>query len=108
MSIRLAPIGLALIVFTAACGDSTAPNDEVVIEMRDNSFSPSERTVSVGTTVRWRNVGEFPHNSTSTTSAWTSGDIQPNASFSRSFDTAGTFDYECTLHAGMTGRIIVQ
>jgi plastocyanin len=31
-----------------------------------------------------------------------------NTTIARTFATAGTFGYVCTLHAGMTGTVIVQ
>jgi plastocyanin len=32
----------------------------------------------------------------------------PNGDFRRTFTVAGTFNYRCTIHAGMDGTIIVQ
>ena len=31
-----------------------------------------------------------------------------NAQVARQFNTAGTFPYECTVHPGMAGTIVVQ
>jgi len=30
------------------------------------------------------------------------------ASYSRTFNTAGTFSYTCTLHGGMNGSVLVK
>jgi len=50
------------------------------------------------------------HNVTWTGAAPTGGNIpdQATGSASRTFPTAGTYDYRCTLHAGMSGRVTVQ
>jgi plastocyanin len=34
--------------------------------------------------------------------------IVSNQTVSRTFNTAGTFDYTCTLHPGMDGRVVVH
>jgi plastocyanin len=31
-----------------------------------------------------------------------------NTEVSRVFNTAGTFNYQCTIHGGMTGKVIVH
>jgi hypothetical protein len=92
-------------------GPTTPPlppvNPNTVI-MQDNSFNPATRTVSVGTTVRWVNNGSLAHNTISDTGVWTSANVNPGADFQHTFGTAGSFPYRCTLHAGMTGTIVVQ
>lgn len=101
---------LVLCVVIGGCGDDgTGPNDDTVtIEMRDNSFSPASRSIAAGTRVRWVNEGSNTHNTTGEGGAWQSGNLAPDQQFERTFSTAGTFDYECTLHAGMTGTITVN
>jgi len=39
--------------------------------------------------------------------SWGSDTLSNGQSFSKVFDAAGTFDYVCTFHPGMTGKIIV-
>ncbi len=83
----------------------------VNVSMVDNAFQPQSITIQVGDTVVWRNNGVNPHTSTSDTPGlWDSGIMAPGATFSRTFDTAGTFGYNCTLHRsiGMVGTVVVQ
>jgi plastocyanin len=109
MLARILPCALVLVLCAACGGDSAAPSNEVTIEMRDNSFSPASQPISAGTTVRWRNVGAVPHNTTSAAAGlWASDNLNPGGSFPRRFDTTGTFAYSCTLHAGMNGTIVVE
>lgn len=77
-----------------------------VIAIRDNFFDPTPAAVAVGRTVRWVNTGAQAHNSVGP--SWGSGNLNPGGSFEHQFTTAGTFDYQCTLHPEMTARIIVQ
>jgi len=79
----------------------------------DFAYSPANVTINVGDTVHWVNNGSFPHTSTSGVSPtpdgiWDSGLLGSGASYSRTFDTAGTFPYFCTLHTFMTGTVTVQ
>lgn len=107
---RFGTLALLAGLAVSACGDdgSGPGGDSFTIEMRDNSFNPPSPTVDVGTTVRWVNEGSVAHNTTSETQIWASADLQPDGSYSRAFNTAGTFPYECTIHSGMEGTITVQ
>lgn len=83
------------------------------ITMQSNSFSPNGTVIAAGTTVTWTNNDSFAHTVTSGSAGspdgmFDSGNIGANGTFSYKFDTAGTFNYYCRLHPGMTGRITVQ
>ena len=75
--------------------------------MQNNAFNPATITVSVNATVKWVNKNGTTHNVVST-GLFSSGDIPAGGTFSYHFMTAGTFDYTCTLHSGMNGKVIVQ
>ena len=71
------------------------------------NYSPRTLTVQVGGSVVWTNRDSEKHTTVSDTGLWTS-DIAPGADFTRTFPTAGKFDFHCSLHPGMTGTITVQ
>ena len=78
-------------------------------------FTPKEITVSAGTTVTWTNedttihtVVEGSPQSSGATPAFDSSIIAPSATWENTFDTAGDFDYYCTLHPFMTGKVTVS
>ena len=73
-----------------------------------SAYSPNPINVSAGATVTWTNNDTVTHTSTSDNGQWNSGNIAPQASFSRMFPTAGTFTYHCSLHPGMVGTVTVQ
>lgn len=78
------------------------------ITIANMSFGPSSLSVKVGTTVTWKNNDGFAHTVTSDDGAsFNSGNLAGGASFSYTTKTAGTFDYHCTIHSGMTGTLIV-
>jgi plastocyanin len=59
-------------------------------------FQPEAITVPVGATVTWTNDDNFTHNVTFQGSEPMA--MSPGATTTRTFDTAGTFPYQCTLH----------
>ena len=83
------------------------PPGSTSVSVRDNAFSPKTVTVPVGTTIRWRNDGVVPHTVTDPGGAYDSGIMSPGDTFSRTFRSAGTYDYVCIIHPGMAGRVVV-
>lgn len=73
------------------------------------AFNPASVQVATGGEVTW----EFEatgHNVTFDAVAGAPADIggsNADVSISRSFATAGTFPYECTIHPGMSGSVQV-
>jgi plastocyanin len=72
------------------------------------AYSPNPDTIAAGDTIVWTNNDTEAHTSTGDNGAWNSGVIAPGATYSRTFSTAGTFTYHCTIHPGMVGTITVQ
>jgi Icc protein len=87
-----------------ADGPSTSGHDVVI----DNfSFAPAAATVPVGTTITWVNHDDVPHVVMSTEKKFKSPVLDTDEKFSYSFDASGTYEYFCSLHPRMTGRIVV-
>lgn len=76
--------------------------------MQSIAFTPSSKTVAVGTTITWTNKDTDTHDVTSNTGLFQSPSLGKGGTFSYQFNTAGTYGYKCTFHSGMTGTIIVQ
>ncbi|MSR22385.1 MAG: hypothetical protein EXR92_02400 [Gemmatimonadetes bacterium] len=80
------------------------------VSVQNNSFSPSAIRVTPGATVTWT-WGGRGHNVTWTGSNTTA--LQDSATRSSGTHqvtmpaTAGTYNYECTLHPGMNGSVTV-
>ena len=78
------------------------------VDIADNSFTPSTLTVPLHTSVTWSWGGANIHNVTFTTvGAPANIANMTSGTASRTFDTAGTFNYHCTNHAGMTASVTV-
>jgi len=78
------------------------------LPMQQYSFQPSMATVRRGTTVTWSNEDEAVHTVTAADGAFDSGHMPIGSTFSMTFPTAGTYEYVCSLHAGMKGMLIVD
>lgn len=96
-------IGTALLVASPARAGGT----DHAVEIIDFAFSPATLTITAGDTVTWTNGDPVVHTATSTTGAWDSGDLAQGESYTFSFTEPGTYDYLCTPHPSMTGRIVV-
>ena len=89
-------------------GPSTGPQQTSSVGVGNNLFSPANIQVAVGTTVTWTwDASAVTHNVTFTDGVG-SGDKGANATFTRAFSAAGTFQYQCTIHPGMAGSVLVK
>ena len=78
------------------------------IDIQGYAFSPSSITINVGDTIVWTNYDSASHTVTSNDGTFDSGSIANGNTFSFTFTSAGTFDYYCAPHPGMTGSVTVQ
>jgi plastocyanin len=76
--------------------------------MDDFFFSPRRAQIPVGSQVAWKNNGALIHTATEIKSAWNTGDVAPGETKSVTFDTPGTYTYNCSPHPWMIGQVIVQ
>jgi plastocyanin len=81
---------------------------EVSIRISDFDFSPRDATVDVGATVTWANEDEAPHDATSKDDTWATDVLEDGDSGSVTFDEAGVFEYRCSIHPYMEGKLRVR
>jgi plastocyanin len=90
---------------------TAAPNEPPSVTISDAGFAPAELRIAVGMTVVWRNVGLQSHDVSMIgrdQAVWGSGLLAPNAGTSRTFSAPGQYDYTCSLHTVMRGRVVVE
>jgi len=78
------------------------------IEIAKHKFSRPTLTVPAGTTVTWLNRDEDVHTVVSTTLAFKSAGLETDEAYSYKFAKPGVYEYFCTLHPLMTGKVIVK
>jgi len=101
----LAVIGAVLLLSSAPVHPVRAANHAVAIA--EFAFAPETLTITAGDTVTWTNEDAVIHTATSVNGAFDSGDLDQGESYTLTFTTPGTYDYLCTPHPMMTGRIVV-
>ncbi len=97
---------------TGGSDSENPPENEVW--MQNTSFNPKNKTITAGTTLTWVNKDATNHSVTSGTPGnpdglFDSGTIGTGGTYTRTFNTTGTFNYYCRIHQDiMTGSITVQ
>lgn len=71
-------------------------------------FTPSTITVATGTSVKWVNHDEIPHNVVSGDKSFKSKVLDTNEAFVYTFSKPGTYTYFCSIHPKMTGKVVVK
>lgn len=78
------------------------------VTISKNKFTPQSITVKVGTTVTWKNNDTVVHTVDAVRGEFRSGSVQPGKTFSYTFSTPGLVDYQCSIHPGMLGTVLIE
>jgi plastocyanin len=91
---------------SGAGADAALVTGVTQVTAKDNRFTPAAIQVQAGSTVTWGfKDGLVPHDVVA--DGFTSGDPRRKGTFAHTFDRPGTYPYRCTVHDGMTGRVVV-
>ena len=111
-----APLLAVTVLALAACGTSDSlerverpatGEADVTVDVIDLAFSPGATEIKPGDTVAWVWDRARIEHDVSFKDAPASP-IQRSGSWQRTFDRPGTYDYVCTLHSNMKGRVVVE
>ncbi len=97
---------LAFLVLIAVASGCLSQKETNMVTIENNAFNPPEITVAKGTTMTWTSKDKVDH--TVTGSGLLSGDILMDKPWNHTFNEAGTFDYICSIHTFMRGKVIVK
>jgi plastocyanin len=104
---RLLMIGVLTIVLAAIItGCSTTTTAKNTVNIQGSAFSPATITIKVGDTVTWVNKDSVGH--TIVSSTFQSTLLDTGQSYKMTFNEVGTFDYHCSVHPSMVGKVIVS
>lgn len=86
--------------------DATA-TPVVTIHAVDNSFEPSEVEIEAGQAVRWVFAGTNQHDVVADDGGFVS-ELMYSGEYVHTFDEAGEFGYDCSIHPEMRGTVVVR
>ena len=112
-TLKVSPTPAATLAPTPIASPTSAPTATPAtahanVDISGFAFVPQTLTVSVGTTVTWTNNDSSSHTIAGNDNLFQSGTLAKGATFSHTFGQKGTFNYRCSIHPSMTGKIIVE
>ena len=77
------------------------------VTIKSFAFEPADLTIAVGDSVVFTNEDSAPHTATDANGAFDTGRLDKGGSATLTFNGAGSFDYICTFHPKMKGKITI-
>jgi plastocyanin len=100
---------------TATSSDTVVKNVSIVGIKKDKSFDPNPIEIKAGDSVTWTNDDNEVHTVTSGSQdasnmgkEFDSGTLASGQSFTHKFDKPGTYEYFCSFHESMAGKVLVK
>jgi plastocyanin len=90
----------------AICGGYAADGG-IRVGIDNFTFTPATVTVAIGSRVEWVNNDDVPHTVVEITGKFKSSVLDTQDKFSFTFTKAGSFNYFCSKHPRMTGKVVV-
>jgi plastocyanin len=86
----------------------TVGGQDEAVAISDFAFTPGNLSVPVGATVSWTNRDSAAHDATSRDGSWRTATLSRGETGSVTFDSAGEYDYFCTIHPSMKAHLSVE
>src|SRR5271157_5066755 len=106
------PLGALGATAALLAGASQAPSagaaSTAAVEIDNFHYSPPMLVVAPGTTVTWKNDDDSPHSVRENDGKFKSAALDTDDTFSQTFTTPGEYEYFCSIHPYMTGKIVVK
>src|ERR1043166_710767 len=103
--VLIAAGALALVVAGASQPAVTATK---TVRITATAFKPASITIKTGDAIKWSNTDTKAHQVVANNGAFASPTIAAKHTWTRTFNTAGTFRYHDALHPALTGKIVVS
>lgn len=87
---------------------AAVPPSPVQVTIDNFAYAPATVTIPLGTSVRWVNRDDIPHNVVSKDKSFKSKVLDTHEEFTYTFSQPGTYSYFCSIHSWMAGKVIVH
>jgi plastocyanin len=101
---------LAATSATLSAGDTAVPAgaQAAAIQIDNFHYTPPSLVIAPGTTVTWTNADDSPHTVREKDGKFKSAALDTDDKFSQTFTAPGEYEYFCSIHPYMTGKIVVK
>ena len=115
IAVPLGALGLTALLFAAVLetplagkAATQAAANPAAVRIDNFNFTPPTLVVAPGTTVTWTNADDDVHTVVEKDRKFKSAALDTNDTFSQTFSEMGEYEYFCSLHPRMTGKIVVK
>ena len=98
----------ATLVVAAPRAPSADATKSAEIQIANFHYTPPTLVVAPGTTVTWKNADDSPHSVREKDGKFKSAALDTDDKFSQTFAAPGEYEYFCSIHPYMTGKIVVK
>ena len=115
---KAALLGAAGVIALLLAGASESPSageaavqaaaNPAAVKIDNFNFTPPTLVVVPGTTVTWTNDDDSPHTVREKDGKFKSAALDTDETFSQTFSTPGEYEYICSIHPRMVGKIVVK
>lgn len=102
---RTAGAALLFSCFAAGAASSAHVHTVVIEQLR---FNPAVLVVHRGDRIVWVNHDLFPHTVTAKSKSFDSGSIPPQRKWTYRARKSGEYEYGCSFHPTMKGKLVVR
>ena len=104
----LCAAGVITLLYAGAPHSPSAAVSPAAIRIDNFAYSPPTLVVAPGTTVTWTNADDDAHTVVEKQGKFKSAALDTDDTFSQTFTAPGEYEYFCSLHPRMIGKIVVQ
>src|SRR6516165_6781267 len=97
-------------VQSPTAGEATIPAaaSAAAVKIDNFNFTPPTLVVAAGTKVTWTNDDDTPHSVHEKDGKFKSAALDTDDAFSHTFTAPGEYEYFCSIHPRMVGKIVVK
>ena len=115
ITVPLGALGLTALLFAAVLetplagkAAAQAAANPAAVRIDNFNFTPLTLVVAPGTTVTWTNADDTPHTVREKDGKFKSAALDTDDTFSQTFTAPGEYEYFCSIHPRMVGKIVVK